>query len=179
MKMNGNIRKFVNAAMLAALTCVAVLIIEIPIPATNGYINAGDGIVLLCAALLGSVYGGFAAGIGASLADLLLGYVRYVPATFIIKFIMAFIAGMIFKKSDPKKSAGIILCAFASGLAAETVMIAGYFIYEALALGYGFAGALAGVPGNIFQGIGGTVIYAILLFAVKKNKFLSEKISKK
>ena len=52
MKMNGNIRKFVNAAMLAALTCVAVLIIEIPIPATNGYINAGDGIVLLCAALL-------------------------------------------------------------------------------------------------------------------------------
>ncbi|MBO4343683.1 MAG: ECF transporter S component [Clostridia bacterium] len=173
------IRKFVNAALFASLTCVAVMIIEIPIPATNGYINAGDGIVLLGASLLGSVYGGFAAGIGASLADVFLGYARYVPATFIIKFIMAFIAGMIFKKSDPKKSAGIILCAFASGLASETVMIAGYFVYEALLLGYGFAGALAGVPGNIFQGIGGTVIYAILLFAVRKNKFLSEKMNLK
>ena len=172
------IRKFVNAALFASLTCVAVMIIEIPIPATNGYINAGDGIVLLGASLLGSVYGGFAAGIGASLADLFLGYARYIPATFIIKFLMAFIAGAICKRNASKKDGKVMLSALFAGIISETLMVAGYFVYESLALGYG-VGALAGVPSNIFQGLGGTVLYVILLFAVRKNKFLSEKMNLK
>ena len=37
--------KLVLAALFAALTCVATSLISIPIPATNGYINLGDGMV--------------------------------------------------------------------------------------------------------------------------------------
>ena len=39
-----NIRKLVLAALLAALTAVATMIIRIPTP-TQGYIHLGDGMV--------------------------------------------------------------------------------------------------------------------------------------
>ena len=35
--------KLVLAAIFAALTCVATMLIHLPMPATNGYINLGDG----------------------------------------------------------------------------------------------------------------------------------------
>ena len=44
---NQNIKKLVTAALLAAMTCVATMIIKIPTP-TFGYIHPGDGFVLLC-----------------------------------------------------------------------------------------------------------------------------------
>ena len=47
-----NIRKLVLAALLAALTAVATMIIRIPTP-TQGYIHLGDGMVLICGILLG------------------------------------------------------------------------------------------------------------------------------
>ena len=42
---NQNIKKLVTAALLAAMTCVATMIIKIPTP-TFGYIHPGDGFVL-------------------------------------------------------------------------------------------------------------------------------------
>ena len=77
--------------MLAALTCVATIVIKIPSP-LNGYINLGDCIVLLSGWLLSPVYGFFAAGLGSALADLFSGYAAYAPATFLIKGLMALIA---------------------------------------------------------------------------------------
>ena len=59
------------AALMAAMACVATMVIKIPIPATGGYINLGDCIVLLSGIILGPVYGGIAAGLGSALADLL------------------------------------------------------------------------------------------------------------
>ena len=58
-----NIRKLVLAALLAALTAVATMIIRIPTP-TQGYIHLGDGMVLICGILLGPGLGALAAGIG-------------------------------------------------------------------------------------------------------------------
>ena len=60
---NQNIKKLVTAALLAAMTCVATMIIKIPTP-TFGYIHPGDGFVLLCGVVLGSLPGALAAGIG-------------------------------------------------------------------------------------------------------------------
>ena len=53
---NQNIKKLVTAALLAAMTCVATMIIKIPTP-TFGYIHPGDGFVLLCGVVLGSLPG--------------------------------------------------------------------------------------------------------------------------
>ena len=79
-----NIRKIVLAALLAALTAVATMIIRIPTP-TQGYIHLGDGMVLICGILLGPGLGALAAGIGSMMADLIGGYMAWVPGTFAIK----------------------------------------------------------------------------------------------
>ena len=88
---NHTTHQIVTAALLAALVCVATMLIKIPSP-LKGYLNLGDGIVLLCGWFLSPVYGFLAAGIGSGLADLFAGYVIYVPATFVIKGVMAVIA---------------------------------------------------------------------------------------
>ena len=64
------IRKLVLAALLAALVCVATMVVQIPSP-MQGYVNLGDCFVLLSGWLLGPGYGAAAAGIGSMLVDLL------------------------------------------------------------------------------------------------------------
>ena len=51
-----NTKKMVTAALLAAFTCIATMIIKIPTP-TFGYIHLGDGLVLLCGIILGPAIG--------------------------------------------------------------------------------------------------------------------------
>ena len=150
--------RLVMAALLAAMTCVATMVIKIPITATGGYINLGDCIVLLSGILLGPLYGGLAAGIGSALADLFSGYVAFAPATFLIKGIMAVIVGA-FVKDLTKKS---IFKTVLSGSCAECLMIAGYFFFEAVFMGYGL-GAAAAIPGNAIQGIVGLILTTILI----------------
>ena len=68
-----NTKKMVTAALLAAFTCIATMIIKIPTP-TFGYIHLGDGLVLLCGIILGPGIGALAAGIGSMFADIFSGY---------------------------------------------------------------------------------------------------------
>ena len=69
---NMKTKKLIFAALFAALTCVATMIIKVPTP-TMGYIHPGDSIVLLSGFLLGPLYGGLAAGIGSMFSDLFGG----------------------------------------------------------------------------------------------------------
>lgn len=61
--------------------------------------NLGDTVVLLGAYLLGGAYGATAGGIGPALADLISGYTAYVPATLVIKTLMALLAAAIYRAS--------------------------------------------------------------------------------
>ncbi len=143
------VSKIVLTALFAALVYVATSIIRYPTFGTQGYINIGDSIVLLSAWLIGGVYGGLAAGIGSALADFLAQYVTYVPGTFIIKFLMALVAYLIFtalKKTNINKVVAYIV----SGVVAELIMVFGYFLYESTILGYGLAAA-ASIPSNAIQ----------------------------
>ena len=56
-------RRMVMAALLAALTTAATMVIRIPTP-TLGYIHLGDGMVLICGILLGPGLGAAAAPAG-------------------------------------------------------------------------------------------------------------------
>ena len=150
------VRKMVFTALFAALSCTATLVIHIPTP-MNGYVNLGDCIVLLSGWLLGPVYGFLAAGIGSGLADFLLGYTYYVPATFVIKGLMALLAWWIGQKLGKQTRPGRLL----SAVVAECWMILGYFVYESLLLGYGLAAA-ASIPGNAIQGLCGLVVATLL-----------------
>lgn len=92
---NNNLKRLVLAALFAALACVATMSIRIPTPGTNGYIHSGDAIVILSGVILGPVWGLLAGGIGSALSDLIGGYFMYVPVTFVIKGLIALIAGLI------------------------------------------------------------------------------------
>lgn len=156
--MNTKTKKIVLSSMLAALCCVATMIIKIPSP-LKGYLNLGDCVVLLSGWLLSPAYGFAAAGIGSALADVLSGYLVYAPATFIIKGIMAIIAhccckGMYNKLGNtPSRIIG--------GALAEVEMILGYFVFEGFM--YGFAPSVVNIPANGVQGIAGLIISLILV----------------
>ena len=146
-------QKIIFSSMLAALTCVATMVIKIPSP-LNGYINLGDCIVLLSGWLLSPVYGFFAAGLGSALADLFSGYAAYAPATFLIKGLMALIAcgGVkLFQKRVDKQFSRII-----SGVTAELFMIAGYWLFEGFL--YGFISSAVNIPANAVQGVAGLLL---------------------
>ena len=162
------IRKLVISALMAALVCVATMVVRIPTP-TNGYVNLGDCFVLLSGWLLGPWWGGAAAGIGSMLTDLFAGYTSFAPGTFLIKGLMAVMAYFLYTAMK-KSSAG----AFVSGVAAELWMAGGYFVYEALALQYGI-GAAVGIPSNLVQGAVGLVVGFILLKIFQKAH-IAEKI---
>ncbi|MBQ1371719.1 MAG: ECF transporter S component [Oscillospiraceae bacterium] len=150
--------RLVKAAVFAALTCAATMMISIPIPATNGYVNTGDCVVLLGAFLLGPYYGAVAAAVGSSLADLLLSYASFAPGTFFIKGLMAVSAALIYGRLKARTKHSALI----ASLLAELWMVIGYFIYECTVLGAGI-GALGGVPANLIQAVGGTLLASLLL----------------
>lgn len=162
---NNTTQRIVMAALLAALTCVATMIIKIPSP-LKGYLNLGDCVVLLAGWMLSPTYGFLAAGLGSALADTFSGYVTYVPATFVIKGLMALIAFYGFKLLHSKL--GNISSRIISGVVAEVVMVAGYFIFEGFL--YGFGPSLVNIPANVIQGIAGLIIGTILVKVFEKSK---------
>ena len=95
------VRQLVLTALFAALGCAATLVLQIPSP-TGGYLNLGDAVVILGAFLLGPVYGAAAGGLGPAMADLLSGYAAYVPATLVIKAVMALTAAGLFRAMRKK-----------------------------------------------------------------------------
>ena len=150
-------KNIVFTACMTALVCVATYALAIPLP-IGGYFNVGDVFVLLAGWLIGPWYGALAAGLGASLADLFLGYTAYAPATFVIKGGVALLAWASYAalKKLVKKEPIDFLPRLFSGVLGEGAMVLGYFFFEAVVLGLGL-GAAANLLGNAVQGICGVL----------------------
>lgn len=166
---NDTTKKIVWAGLLTALTTIATMVVQVPSP-TGGYINAGDAVVILSAYLLGPLWGFLAAGIGSALADLISGYAIYVPATFLIKGLMALTAASILRRAKGEKKLGF---AVLGSVTAELIMIAGYFIFTATVLGLGWGGA-AEIPGNCVQGSFGAVAGTALYMALSRTPYVRD-----
>ena len=126
--------------IFSALICILTMIISIPIPATQGFINIGDAGVMITGLLFGPIIGGIAGGVGSSLADVFLGYTIYAPATLIIKGLEGFIVGIIAnpKEQNSRINHKDIISVITGGL----IMTYGYFLYEIF---------LFGVPGAVYE----------------------------
>ena len=114
---------------LAGLLCGATLLLtllSIPLPSGYGYVNLGDGGVFLCALLLPGGLGVLAAGVGAALADLILGWAVYAPATLLIKGLTALLAGLAMGRAPKGAAVLAFLCCL--------LVPAGYFLYESVLL---------------------------------------------
>lgn len=167
--MNIKTKKIVMSALLAALVCIATMIIKIPSP-LKGYLNLGDCIVLVAGWLLSPAYGFLAAGIGSALADVFSGYIIYAPATFVIKGAMALVACYGFKLFSKKLSN--LTSRIISGILAEILMILGYFVFEGFL--YGFLPSVVNIPANGVQGIAGIIFGVMLIKVFVKSKIKME-----
>jgi len=155
-------------AIFTALIFVITFWIQIPIPATGGYINIGDIAVMFTALLFGPIIGGISGGVGPMLADIFSGpYIIYAPATLIIKGIEGFLIGLI---SNPRGKIGRVSYRDILAVISGGILIPlGYFIYEAFILNLGVTVALIEVPGNFFQFITAAVFSILLSAASRKN----------
>jgi uncharacterized membrane protein len=158
------IRRLTMAAVLAALVCIATIVIPIPLPG-GGYANAGDIVLLLSAYVLGPGWGAAASGIGSCAADLILGYSAYAPGTLIVKALDAAAAGLVFRALGGRTRSVPALAV--SGVAGEAVMVLGYFGYEYLILKSGAAAAVGMIP-NLLQGAAGVIGSALLTMALSR-----------
>ena len=171
--MNSNIKKMTITALFTALVCVATLIIQIPVPATNGYIHPGDALIFVAAVFLGARYGLVAGGLGSALADLISGYAFWAPWTFIIKAIMGFAVGSIARYQRGKLFTWRNVLAMLLGVC---IMVAGYLIVSSARQG-GWAAAVTSVPANIVQGVGGMILFFIVGYPLDRvdiQKYISK-----
>ena len=163
--MHSKSKRIVITALMAAMVCVATMIIKIPSP-MKGYLNIGDCIVLLCGWLLAPGYGFVAAGLGSALADMFSGYLTYAPATFLIKGSMALIAFACFKLMN--KRIGKLPSQIIGAVLAEIVMVLGYYVFEGFM--YGFIPSAVNIPANAVQGAAGLILGIILVKVFERLK---------
>lgn len=146
-----NIR--IAALTIIALTCLVTLFIRIPLP-SRGYFNVGDIAVVFGGLALGFIRPGqgawwalAACGVGSALADILGGFAVFAPLTFAAKGVEGALAAI---AAGSGKSGQIILLTL-GGLAMAGI----YFIGEAAMPNIGLQGAVAEVPSNLIQAVGG------------------------
>lgn len=151
------VRRLTAYGLLAAIVTVLTLFVSVPLPISSeaAYLNAGDAAVYASAYVLGPVGGAVVSAAGSALADVLHGGMIYVPATFVIKGLMALVCGLLLKRLRG-----------AAPFIAGIIMPAGYFAYECLL--YGSAAALAGVWGNLVQYAFGSAAGLLIFSALKR-----------
>lgn len=174
-------REIVITALMIALVFLAGSVIKIP--TIGGFVHIGDCMVFLSVIILGKKRGALASALGMFLVDALGGYYIWAPFTFVIKFIMAYIAGFIIEKidKDNKVVTRFNIKYIFAFLAGGIFMIAGYFLAGGIIAAFftGHVGLIQGlvvaskdIIGNIIQVTTGIVLAvplsAIILNASKK-----------
>ena len=151
-------RQLTLAALFMALTTVATMVIHIPVPATQGFVNVGDSFVLLSGLLFSHYYGALIGGVGSALADLFLGYTIFAPVTLIVKAIEALLASYIDRGNTVSSVIAVIV--------GVTWMVFGYFIFEVFM--FDLPVALSAVIPNSIQGIVSAGL-ALLLYPIVRR----------
>lgn len=90
--------RIASMALSTALVLTATIVINVYVPATRGYFNIGETMIYLVALLFNPVTAAFAGGVGSALADIVLGYSIYAPATLLIKAAEGAVASILVRK---------------------------------------------------------------------------------
>ena len=143
--------RIVLVALGISLVAITTLLIRIP-NGLQGYVNVGDAVIFIFAALVDPIDTLLIGGIGSAIADVAGGYAYYAIFTLIIKGIEGYVASRLYKQWNKGWFAFII---------AALCMIGGYIIADSIVNQSIWLG-LASVAGNLVQG-GASVIIAIAL----------------
>ena len=166
--------------MFAVVCYAAFAYGKITIPVTAGTstaIHIANAMVVLSAWFLGPVYGGLAGAIGLSIADVLdPRYIASAPKTFLLKFMIGLIAGVVAKhfhlteKTEKKEIVPIATTAAIAGL--------GFNVIADPIVGYFYRNYLLGIPQEAAKIIatwvaGSTAINAVACFFVSVILYLA------
>ena len=157
------LRVIALCGIFAALVFIGT---ELKIPTAIGYMNLGDGVILIASYFIGPA-AFFPAAIGSALGDLIAGYPVYIAPTFVIKGLMGLSAAVIMKNAHVKGFPGVILRIIA-GAAAELIMVGGYFAFETVM--YGVEAASGSLVFNLIQGGVAIVLAVPLTYAIRIRK---------
>ena len=105
------------------------------------------------------------------MADALSGYPVYVPATLIIKAVMAVAAGLVYRALREKNGGTLI-----AALIGEIPMVVGFWLFDALLLG-SFTGSAAGIPSNLVQAGFGVAVSVFLTAALRRSGYVRGKFA--
>ena len=157
------LRLVAECGILAALVFIGT---ELRIPTAIGYINLGDGVILIASYFVGPA-AFFPAAIGSALGDLIAGYPAYIAPTFFIKGLMGLLAALIMRIPSDKKLAGILIRTGA-GITAELIMVGGYFAFESVI--YGMEAAAGSAVFNLIQGFVAVLLAIPLTYMIRIRK---------
>ena len=109
---NTNTLRLVEAGLMAAPCFVGYTLFP-AFNASGTKVHFGNAFVVIAAYLLGGTYGGLAGAIGLVIADLVGGWAASAPRTFITKFVIGLIVGLVAHKighisDEDKKPADIL-----------------------------------------------------------------------
>jgi len=154
-------RQVAAIGVMGALATIATMMFTFPIPATSGYFNLGDSIVIITSLTFGPLVGALAGGLGSGLADLLGGWYNWVIFTAVIKGAEGYIAGTIAGDHDTRTMKKTVTAWLVGG----AVMVGGYFVVQVFM--YGFSAALSELPFNMVQMIVAGVVGIPISTALK------------
>lgn len=121
----------------------------------GGYMNLGDGFVLMFATVASPLGGFIIGGVGSCIADLAAGYGQYMFFTLLIKGLEgAFVSYFVHKCKTNKY-------VYLGYLFGSLIMISGYFLVDWY-MQQSFLMAITGLPTNLIQSVLGIVIAMIL-----------------
>ncbi len=154
--------------LLTALVAAVTLAVRIPMPATEGYLNLGDGIIIAGALLFGPVAAAAAGGVGSALADVYGGYSHWALPTLAIKGLEGYLVGWLSHRVWYRQS-GVprVLFAFPGVILGAAAMVCGYFAVEWIF--YSLPPALLSLPGNAMQGAAGMFTGISLAAALERG----------
>lgn len=92
-------RQIAMTASFIALVFLATSLFYIPLVSSTGFFNIGEAFVYIAALIGGPIVGALAGGIGAAMADMVLGYGYFAPATLVLKGLEGFTVGFIYRAS--------------------------------------------------------------------------------
>ena len=176
-----SVREITIIGVMAALSFVAYEFFRIPnVFGTGSSFHLGNTFTALTALLLDGVSGGLAGAIGLALADIFAGDPGYAITTFVLKFIIGVICGLVAHKAFKlrqldKHSAGYlvkVIVSAASGLLLNVITdpFLGYFrnVYI-FGQEYTVAQALTKIAGGVtfVNSVASTVCVVILYLALR------------
>ena len=164
---NASLLRLVIAAVLAAMV---YLVTMFRFPLLGSKVHFANAVCLLSGLLLGPVWGGFAAGMGSALYDLMLyneGIINLL-ITFVSKFAMAWVCGKLYNGTQEKEvnSLRLILACVAGALTYVALYMLKSGIYGAIA-GNFWAPVVSKFPASIINAGAAIVAAPIFYHAVR------------